>query len=278
MPLAIRCPRCQQEIKIPAVLAGKKAVCPACNKSFWVPSRAADGATEVAVAGVATPPGVREEGQAAVAVKSAPRGGDLSGVTSAEDPVLAGAEAGAAMPPQLPPVGRPAPYLPPKRVARLVIEEPVPSALVLAPDGQLPSLRLTDQESEDQEENQQQRGVHPLALLAIITVSAVASVALLFWEFGEGNSPESPAKARARYLIEQEYFADLDDPAPRALYQKLLREAKLAYARGDYDRERQLYRQVIELLRQERPRGESLTGSVARDRRLEELLLILLRP
>ncbi len=277
MPLAIRCPRCEQEIQIPATLAGKKAVCPSCGGSFWVPARI----KEAAAAGVGSGqvvPGPQEAAGAGLpsrGTKPPPTEGLRAG--PGEQPAGAFREVVATASGKSPLLSKADPSAPPKRVARLIIEESVPSALVLTPDGQLPSLRLADEEH-GQQETSQERGVHPLILLALITMSAVVSLALLFLDFGTTSSPDSPAKVQARYSIEREYFADLDDPSPRVPYQLLLREAQRAYARGDYKREQELYRRVLELLRQERPQGESLTGSTQRDRRLEELLVRLLAP
>ncbi|MCS7237380.1 MAG: hypothetical protein NZ899_03815 [Thermoguttaceae bacterium] len=268
MPLAIRCPQCRQEIQVPASLAGRKAVCPGCSSSFRVPP----GGEEAKL-----------EGPAKLARAARPGEEGREGDTSAKVPAAPAGElrtAGEVVSPQPPTVGAfggADPFAPPKRVARLVVEDSVPAALVLAPDGRLPSLRLADDETPTSQEAKS-RGVHPLVLLIILCTSVVVSLALIFVDFGTGPNPESPAKVRARYLIEQEYFAELDDPTPRQAYQLLLREAQRAYARGDYKREQELYRQVLELLRQERPRHLSITGSVQRDRRLEELLIILLSP
>jgi len=284
MPVAVSCPRCGQEIQVPAQLAGRKAVCPRCSRSFWVPAvgpaEKADlptakesvesplsGAKEVggSQAPVGTG-GAQPLAEAPPAVPERPRAKEIAAsVTTAHPP-----QPGVATPRQ-PPLG----YVPPKRVARLVMEDSIPSALVLAPDGQLPSLRLVEKEAGDAPQ-EKGRGVHPLLLVILLCTSVVVSLALLFVDFEGVESSGGPAKIRARWVIEQEYFSDLDDPGPRSEYQLLLREAQRAYARGDFRRERELYRQVLSMLRQERPKGESLTGSLQRDRRLEELLLILL--
>jgi hypothetical protein len=62
-----------------------------------------------------------------------------------------------------------------------------------------------------------------------------------------------------------------------APYQRHLRDAQRAYARGDTAAERQNYRRVLQLLRAEgRSRFSSLTTTPTQDRELEELLAILL--
>jgi hypothetical protein len=157
----------------------------------------------------------------------------------------------------------------------MVVEDSIPAALVLAADGQLPALRLSETESEKAPE-EKSRTINPLLLLTILCTSVVVSLALIFIDFGSEQGVDNPAKQRARYVIEQEYISDVDDPAPKERYQWLLREALRAYWRRDYQKERELYREVLNLLRQERPKNQSLTGSPGRDRRLQELLTILL--
>ncbi|MCX7428253.1 MAG: hypothetical protein NTW96_21820, partial [Planctomycetia bacterium] len=57
-----------------------------------------------------------------------------------------------------------------------------------------------------------------------------------------------------------------------------LREAQRAASRGDRAGERRLYRQVLDLLRAERDRfDKGLTGSRDRDKKLEELISVMLR-
>jgi len=283
MPVAVSCPRCGQEIQVPAQMAGRKAVCPRCSRSFWVPGVGPGEKAEAPAKGLEKSPGLGVKEPFGLHTPAGSEGG-----LSAPGPVFASSESsrGQAVLPPLAvttPPGKgvmasqevPSGFVPPKRVARLVVEDTVPSALVITPDGQLPSLRLVEKEAEAALQ-EKHRGVHPLLLVILLCTSVVVSVALLFVDFEGAQSPGGPEKIRARWLIEQDYFSDLDDPAPRFQYQLLLREAQQAYARGDFRRERELYRQVLNLLRQERPKGESLTGSVQRDRRLEELLLILL--
>lgn len=279
MPLAVHCPQCRQEIQVPTSLAGRKAVCPGCSTSFRVPPLAEEPKPDGGARELRGPRPGAEPIEAGVSPKppaGVPPEGHAARYTPVPPPMPEGLSPAAGVPEAFA-AAVPQAFVPPKRIARLVVEDSVPAALVLAPDGQLPSLRLTDEESKSPEEAKS-RGVHPLLLLIIVCTSVVLSLALLFVDFGGGSNPESPAKVRARYLIAQEYFAELDDPSPRETYQILLREAQRAYARGDYKREQELYRQVLDLLRQERPRHQSVTGSTQRDRRLEELLITLLSP
>lgn len=89
--------------------------------------------------------------------------------------------------------------------------------------------------------------------------------------------PQNQAKWAARRVIEEEFFSNLDSPAPRDRYQIYLRDAQRAYARGDRVTERKLFRQVLDLLRAERGPFDTITGTPSRDKRLEEQIVILLR-
>jgi len=85
-------------------------------------------------------------------------------------------------------------------------------------------------------------------------------------------------KKHARQTIEDTYFGsgnlDNKDLAP---YQALLREAQRAHARGDVKTEREHYRKVLDMLREERGTHEKgLTGSRSRDKDLEEAISVLL--
>lgn len=172
--------------------------------------------------------------------------------------------------------GGPQPQAPPtaRRVARLITTDKSATQLTPAADGKLPELQLADSRKPENESDGQ-RGIHPLALLALLCASVVASIAMLLVEPG-ANVTRSELKRRARQEIETDYFANLNNPGPQEPYQFLLRDAQRAYAQSDYQKERELYRQVLKLLRAERGRFESVTGSRNRDARLEELLMLLL--
>ncbi len=169
-------------------------------------------------------------------------------------------------PPDAPPTAR--------RVARLITTDKSATQLEPAADGKLPELRLADSHQPESESDSQQ-GVHPLVLLALLSASVVASIAMLFVEPGT-NVTNSELKRRARREIEADYFANLNSPGPEEPYQFMLREAQRAFAQGNYQKEQEQYRRVLKLLRAERGRFESVTGSRNRDKRLEELLILLL--
>lgn len=84
-------------------------------------------------------------------------------------------------------------------------------------------------------------------------------------------------EAQARWTIEREYFSHLDPNEPLVEYQLLLREAQRAHVRGDRQTERDAYRRVLRLLRAERDRFEGITGSPGSDRKLEDLITVILQ-
>jgi hypothetical protein len=97
-----------------------------------------------------------------------------------------------------------------------------------------------------------------------------------------GNNAQD--KARARIEIAEYYGEEGETLKP---YQILLREARVARSRRDYESERQQFRQVLAMLRSEDnlKRYTGLTGlrtyderspNKKSDRRLEELIGILL--
>jgi hypothetical protein len=165
--------------------------------------------------------------------------------------------------------------VPAKRVARFITADAAQSTLRLAEDGRLPELRL--QES-GQGKAKPQKGltVNPLVMLGLLCLSVTASVVLVLIEPAPSGSADSSGKAAARQVIARHYFSDAESSRPDKPYQLLLREAQMAYARGDYRKERELYQRVLDLLRQERGPFEGLTGSASRDRELEKHILVLL--
>lgn len=166
---------------------------------------------------------------------------------------------------------------PPRKVARFITSEAADSTLKLADDGKLPELQLGDLPQSSTKEKEGS-GSNPLVLFGLLSLSVVASLLLVMApEEGPGGS-QTTNKQQARQIIAEQYFSDLDQ-IPREPYQLLLREARLARSRGDFNLEQQLYRKVLGMLREERgPRGamKGVTGTLERDRILAEQLVILL--
>jgi len=148
------------------------------------------------------------------------------------------------------------------------------AAVPLASDGRLPELQLHEGEKKPKREDG--RGVHPLVLFGVLGTSMVLSVMLVVTDFGPPGSSGARDRARARQEIETRYYAEQHGVAPRS-YQIDLRAAYQAHSRGDHKTERELYRKVLQQLRRERgPYDRALTGNREDDKRLEELISILL--
>jgi hypothetical protein len=158
-------------------------------------------------------------------------------------------------------------------VARLISVEAAFSSLKLIDDGQLPELRL--HESAAGGPAKPAAAVNPLLTIILLCLSAVASVAVLFMFDGQQQSAQSAKKQSARAAIAKDFFAEMDG-LPHYPYQSLLRDAQRAHLRGDFRQERELYRQVLELLRAERKPEAGVTGSPGRDQELERHLTVLL--
>lgn len=165
-----------------------------------------------------------------------------------------------------------------KKVARLILTQTAEPAWKLAPDGSLPSLHLEEETAPDKTRETKRSG-NPFLLAIVLSGSLLTSLALLFVDTGPAGRSTAEEKARAREELAAEYYSNLNPNAPLAEYQRLLREAHWAHSRGEYQRERELYRRVLLLLYAERGRDSytGLTGSRSRDQRLEELLRVLLK-
>lgn len=195
----------------------------------------------------------------------------------ARKPPDAGAGQGraAAQPASAPAPAEPKP--PEKKVARLILTEPSPTQWKLGADGDLPNLRLKE-ENEPEEKREKPSGSNPLLLFILVGVSVVVSIMLLMVDLNPQEGAGVDAKARARQIIAQEYYTNLNPDEPLQPYQVYLREAQWAHSRGDARTEREMYQKVLKLLFAQDDEFRGLTGSRDRDRRLEEQLRILLQP
>jgi hypothetical protein len=122
--------------------------------------------------------------------------------------------------------------------------------------------------------------INPLILYGILSLSLLASVAIVVADLsGDGKrEPDSQESARQDIM----YVCRADRPGeqiPRK-YREFLTNAILAYHRGDRATEKYWYRRVLDLLRQELPRGqlpEDLRLSPREEQMLKENIPILLR-
>lgn len=169
------------------------------------------------------------------------------------------------------------PEPPRKKAVMKILSEPAEPTWTLAADGSLPTLHL--QESQTQDQSSRQRSANPLLLFVVLCSSMIVSLVLVFMEPDSGDGGDSATSNAARRVLIDEYIPSLNPETPPADYQILLREAQRARNSGDLKREKELYRRVLLLLYAHRDRApyEGLTGSAARDRKLEEQLRILLR-
>jgi hypothetical protein len=173
-----------------------------------------------------------------------------------------------------PPVAQPQPAG--RKVAHFISAEAAQSTLKLAADGKLPELHLEEGEKKEKNESKQ-RSVNPVVLIVGLAVSVVMSILLAVSDLGPGGSAREQDKNAARRLIREKYYSDMERGSPVKPYQQLLRDADVAHVRRDFDEERRLYREVLDLLHAEgRAPGEGVTGSPDRDRELERWISILL--
>lgn len=293
----VTCPRCQGRLWVPA-LAGDQGVWPEGRPpgagsgppnpgGLMAPAAAPSGAVAGPMGGVplATPPPVVPEiGVPAVPPGSPPAAGPAAPPPpGAPAPAVMGAAHGAPSQGAFPGPGAPAMAAPPpvaaiprRKVPRFVTSEPSACHLPVTADGKLPELKLGESEGRPADKPAHPRGMHPLVLFGLLAASLCASLLLIFAPLDSTAPARIQQRQQARRVIETEYFRELDEGVPPRPYQLLLREAKLAHSRGDFQRERQMYRRVLDLLRAYPKPEKGITGSPERDEELERQLIILL--
>jgi hypothetical protein len=168
------------------------------------------------------------------------------------------------------------------KVARLVSADTTQSSLKLAADGQLPHLQL--QEDDKKTKGDGKSKSIPPAVMILVWVASVVISAVLVITLNTGESTVTTAKRKEALAVIEKDFSG--DPARGSLlpYQRLLRQASQAHARGDFTAERQYYKQVLDLLHTA-PRDGSgavghlqkgITGSQQNDDKLKEKILAVL--
>jgi hypothetical protein len=150
-----------------------------------------------------------------------------------------------------PPVDRPV------QTAKFVAGEAAETRVQLGADGRLPELVVPERNTEREQEQTGPRESKPLLLIGVLCFSITLSIIMLVFEPSQHNS-RSFDKAEARRVIAAYYTGVGPDLKP---FQKKLREALQAYHREDFDTERRLYRQVLNMLHDEsNPDVDGLTG------------------
>ena len=165
---------------------------------------------------------------------------------------------------------------PGRKVARFIPTEAAQSTIAPSADGKLPELRL--KESDQAEEAEAKSGsLSPVLLLGAVCLSVGLSVVLVMMDVAPKDTSLYAKKREARAIIDTHFSSNPGDE-PLKPHQIYLREAQTAYSRGDYRREREYYRRVLDMLRAEPQRGRrrALTGSPEDDAILEKQISILL--
>jgi len=313
MPLTLNCPRCKKPLSVPKKKAGSYINCVHCSGRLWIPKDAVEAAEGAARAPDAPPlqaapgqsrvgsplPGSAASSAATPPAAPAPPnpppapGASAAGGTwvPASPPSAAGTPgpppAASPSPPKSavspPPVTAPPaaaqPPAPTRKVARFIAAEASKSTLKIAEDGQLPELRLEEGEKKAKKEAKTTT-VNPLVLFGVIALSVVMSILLVLYEPASEGTAEQGEKDQARATIARNFFGDEDlhPEDPLKPYQQLLREASLAHERKNYQRERRLYRKVLDMLREESGgQRKLLTGDPDRDEELRKLITTILK-
>lgn len=160
-------------------------------------------------------------------------------------------------------------------MAKFIAADAGARKLDLGADGKLPALKLEESAGAAVEETGESAS-NPWLLIGVLAFSIVTSIAMLLIDASPRRS-EREAKVDARQEILRQY---VEPPNPRATrpFQQRLRRALQAHSRGDAEAERMHYRAVSDMLQADDLHPlRGLTGDVATDDRLKELLAILLR-
>lgn len=161
-----------------------------------------------------------------------------------------------------------------RAVAKFITDRPGEMLVRLGEDGHLPELAL--QEAAAPKTTKQKEGAqgNPALVYGALGFSLLASMAMMFLE-PETFDERRTTKASARQAIVKKYIGD--EKGPTKPYQRLLREAELANARGDFNSERSAYFAVLNLLNAEdRNPHIGITGDLDDDEQLRGHLAVLL--
>jgi DNA-directed RNA polymerase subunit RPC12/RpoP len=171
-----------------------------------------------------------------------------------------------------PPLNRPA------QAAKFIAAQTAQTQVQLGADGRLPVLLFENRVAEPDSRETATRDSNPLLLIGVLCFSVTLSVLLLVFDPQQVQSNDA-AKDEARHWIVTRYIGAGPHLKP---HEKRLREALQAFHRGDFATERRMYRDVLDMLRDESHRGAvGLTGprralDPPNDHHLEQLLATLL--
>jgi hypothetical protein len=242
------CPQCGKQLQVRPGLVGKKVACPRCSAQLRFEAAGDDQLLSVVVVPPPNPdlypPG---------STPSAP-------ATPARPPEATTAG------------GSPPSSTAESQTARFIQRDANATRVKLGADGQLPDLTLSTQEKRVDTVDEAGSSRSWL-LIAVLCVSVLSSILILVIE--EPTASETAGKAHARRQLEEIFASwDLSNDSAREI-RDLLAHALRAYNRGDYEQEKQYYRQTMDLLnREDAPKYGGYTGD---DRKLEEVLGELLQ-
>jgi hypothetical protein len=161
-----------------------------------------------------------------------------------------------------------------RAVAKFITDRPGETLVRLGEDGQLPELALQEVAAPKVDKRKTTSQGNPALVYGALGFSLLASVAMLFVD-PPVMDERSTSKAEARKDIVSRFIGD--EKGPTTACQRLLREAGLAYSRGDYNGERSAYLNVLSLLNAEDKNPYTgITGSPATDEDLKEDMAVLL--
>lgn len=162
---------------------------------------------------------------------------------------------------------------PSKRVVAKFITDQTGETLVkLGEDGQLPELSLAEGGKPAKARGTADAKGNPALVYVALGFSVLASILLIVWE---PTTASVTGKQAARTAILREFVGE--EGKPLKPYQKLLREAQLAHARGDRQKERAAFQSVLKLLNSEDCNPHTgVTGHVEDDERLRKMIAALM--
>ncbi len=131
-----------------------------------------------------------------------------------------------------------------RQVAKPITNRTGEVAVQMGADGKFPELALAAGTGPTKPARQRKES-NPVLLFTILAASCLSSAGLLLIDFQPTTVSSSQSQAEARSQLSAFYGTDsaLLDP-----YQKLLRQASVEYSQGNRSQERQLLKQVLELL------------------------------
>ena len=264
MPISFRCPECGGLLSVPRKYVGQTINCPHSGCAVLVTK-------ELASQGSLTK-GDARSGVLEVGTGLADGQGTKPAASGVTEPAPIEISAGRVENGFKPLPAAKAPGSFRNKTARFITSDTNATAEKIAADGKLPELTLVEGTGR-RSAGEAAKETSPLFLISLLCLSFGLSAILLMVDFAPATS-QTNKQADARAQLAAFYKESRGTLLP---YQQNLRAAQQAYSRGDRDAEREEYRKVVSLLRNEgRGRFSSLTRTHSEDRKLEELLIVLL--